>query len=320
VGELAASRHGAISRRQAADNGIGRNAIARLIERGVLREPVPGVLLVVGAPTTWQRRVYTAVLERGDDRFAIGSTAARLHALDGFTGDDRVVVVGRRGERTAFADVALSQTREHYDTATEVTEVDGIRCTTIARTLCDIARLHPERYERAVDDFVRRGFSLTWLEMTAAGVPTRGPWRERVTADLARRQSGGRVRDSWFERLVEACVRSPRLPPVERQFEVCRPNGELIGRVDLAIPSLRLAIEAHSRQFHTGPTREAFDQRRDNELAIEGWHTAYVGWSDATRTPATVRRTVERIAARRAKDLGIDLRTLVNPQRPALGR
>jgi hypothetical protein len=68
------------------------------------------------------------------------------------------------------------------------------------------------------------------------------------------------------------------------------------------------------------PTREAFDQRRDDELAIEGWHTAYAGWSDATRTPASVRRTLERIATGRAMDLGIDLRALVNPQRPTAGR
>ena len=60
----------------------------------------------------------------------------------GLKPDDRVVVVGRRGERTAFGDVTLSQTREHYDVSIELTEVDGIRCPTIARTLCDIARLH----------------------------------------------------------------------------------------------------------------------------------------------------------------------------------
>jgi very-short-patch-repair endonuclease len=132
------------------------------------------------------------------------------------------------------------------------------------------------------------------------------------------------VPDSWFERLVEACVQSPLLPPVIRQHEVRRADGSFVARVDLAIPSLRLAIEANSRRWHTGPSAEAFDQRRENQLAEEGWHTTYVGWANVSASPATVRRTIERIAVRRAADLGLDLPSSMwvppNAQRPLAGR
>ncbi len=70
-----------------------------------------------------------------------------------------------------------------------------------------------------------------------------------------------------------------------------------------------MAIEAHSRKHHTGPCREAFDQRRDNRLTEVGWQTAYVGWAD-TSAPATVCRSIERMVATRARDLCLDLADL----------
>lgn len=318
VGELAASRHGAFTRRQAAHIGATAQAVSRLRDRGVLVEPVPGVLYVAGMPRTWRRDVHMATLEGGDRRLAIASTAARLHGIDGFLDDRTIHVTGRRGAATGLPLVRLSQTIHGYPPNHLVT-VDHIRCATHARTLCDIARYHPERYERAVDDFVRRGHSLNWLAQTADEVEARGPWRARVETDLVARRKGGRVRDSWFEKLVEQCVSSPALPPMVRQFEVTRADGTFVARVDLAIPSLRMAIEADSRRFHSGLRAQRFDQRRENELSAEGWLTSYVGWSDATASPTTVRRTIERIAERRAKDLGLDLPTLLNAAKPTAG-
>lgn len=318
VGELAASRHGAFTRRQAAQLGASAQSVSRLRDRGVLLEPTPGVLCIAGMPTSWRRDVYVATLEGGDQRIAIASTAARLHRIDGFVDGPGIHIAGRRGAATRLPAVRFSQTGESYAPA-HVTEVDGIRCSTLARTLCDIARYHPERYERAVDDFVRRGFSLNWLAHTAEQMTTRGPWRRVVEHDLIARRHGGRVRDSWFEQLVEQCLTSPALPAAVRQYEVRRADGTFVARVDLAIPALRMAIEADSRRFHTGLHAERIDQRRENALAEEGWLTTYVGWSDATKSPAQVRRTVERIAARRANDLGIDLSALLNAQEPTAG-
>lgn len=318
VGELAASRHGTFTRRQAAHIGTSAQAISRLRDRGFLIEPTPGVLCIAGMPRTWRQHVYVATLEGGDNRVAVGATAARLHGIDGFLNENEAHVAARRGAATRLPRVRLSQTIDGYHPS-HVTTIDGIRCTTHARTLCDIARYHPDHYERAVDDFVRRGHSLNWLAQTAERVAARGPWRRMVEHDLAVRRRGGRVRDSWFEKLVEQCLRSPSLPPAVRQYEVRRSDGTFVARVDLAIPALRMAIEAHSRQFHTGHRAEAIDQRRENELAGESWLTTYVGWSDATSSPARVRLTIERIAARRAADLGLDLRTLVNAPGPAAG-
>lgn len=236
-----------------------------------------------------------------------GGSASRLHSLDGFDRCVDVDIAVHRGTRVALSDVRVRQVRGHYDPL-DIAEIDGIPCPTLARTVCDLAWCARPLYERAADGFQRRGHSLLWLQQTAVRIPRRrGDGVDLILADIERRLHSGRVRDTWFEELVERCIRSPRLPPLARQHAVYRPDGTFVARVDLAFPSLRLAIEAHSRQFHTGPRREAFDQRRDNLLAEVGWDTRYVGWADATSTPKQVCRLIERIALRRASDLGLTI-------------
>ncbi|MGB8859158.1 MAG: type IV toxin-antitoxin system AbiEi family antitoxin domain-containing protein [Ilumatobacteraceae bacterium] len=313
VGELAASRHGAFTRSQAAEHGLDRAALTRLRQRGVLLEPAPDVLLIRGAPHTWQQRAYTSTLAAGGHGIVIGGIASRLHGLDGFDDHHHVLAAIPRGGRMPLPNVAATQLRASYDDELDVTVVDHIPCSSIARTLVDLARYHPDRYERAADDFQRRGLSVQWLAQTIERVPPRrGDGRAMMLDDLERRLTGGTVRGSWFEQLVERCVASPRIPPVVRQYSVRARDGQFVARPDLAIPSLRIAIEAHSRRHHTGPRAEAFDERRDNSLAEHGWHTSYVGWSD-TATPASVCRSIERFVAQRAVDLGVDLAALLAP-------
>ncbi len=124
-----------------------------------------------------------------------------------------VLIAIRRGGRVLLPGVATTQTREWYDDAHDVTTIDGIRCSTIARTVADLARYHPPRHERAADDFQRRGYSLGWMEQTLDRIPRRrGDGLDRAYTDLAQRRNGGRVRESWFEQLVEQCISSPRIP------------------------------------------------------------------------------------------------------------
>lgn len=78
-----------------------------------------------------------------------------------------------------------------------------------------------------------------------AGIPL-------VISALDRRRADPALRGSWFERLVETCIRSPLLPGLVRQHEILDSDGEFISRVDLAVPSVRLAVEAHSRRHHSG--------------------------------------------------------------------
>ena len=129
----------------------------------------------------------------------------------------------------------------------------------------------------------------------------------RLLSELELRRDPIPVRGSWFEKLVEQCLGSPRIPGLERQHTIRDSSGRFVARVDLAVPLVRLGIEAHSKRFHTGSRQELLDQRRDNAVALQGWELAYVGYDDANSSPRSVRVYIERLVERRALDLGVVL-------------
>ena len=96
---------------------------------------------------------------------------------------------------------------------------------------------------------------------------------------------------------------------MQREYAVRDSVGEFVARVDLAVPLVRLGIEGHSREHHITPDERAYDERRDNRAAEAGWDIRYVGFADATRSPAQVRAYIERLVDRRARDLRIRLPT-----------
>jgi len=189
----------------------------------------------------------------------------------------------------------------------DIVVVDHIPCAGLARTVCDLSAHGRVPMVRAFDHLQRRGFSPRWVEQTATRLHV--PGRAGIPAALAearRRLDGPEVHGSWFERLVDECLASPKLPGLVRQHVIRDSDGQFIGRVDLAVPWVRLAIEAHSREFHAGPDAELVDERRESLAKLEGWEFEYVGWYHATRTPSQVREYLERLVERRARDLRLE--------------
>jgi outer membrane biogenesis lipoprotein LolB len=71
-------------------------------------------------------------------------------------------------------------------------------------------------------------------------------------------------------------------------------------------------LEAHSRQFHFGPSREAADEDRDLRAGGCGWEVVYLGWY-AQRRPAEVAELVADVpgAARVAEKCVGSMHTVV---------
>ena len=315
VVDLAAAHHGVVTRRQAAESGLLPGPLHRLIERGFLVEPAPGVLFIAGAPRTYRQQTYAASLLT-DDGAINAATAAWLHQLDGVSQPVRSDLCVERGVRPSVGTlpIRLTFTRTAF-TKEDTIHVDGIRVTSVARTIVDLAA-HPKvvALERLVDDFERRDLSLTWLEQTATRLRRKGrsgpaEVLREVERRRLRRARSERVRGSWFQRMIADCLRSPDLPGLVEEHEIRDSEGRLVARCDLAMPLVRLGIEAHSRRFHDLTTAEAYDERRDNRVAELGWDLRYVGWADTQTSPARFRAYVERLVARRAADFGIDLAT-----------
>jgi hypothetical protein len=73
----------------------------------------------------------------------------------------------------------------------------------------------------------------------------------------------GTLPQTWFEELLALCLRDPALPEMSLQQPIVDGNGRIVARTDIAFPSLRLGLEAHSRRFHFGPQAERLDEDRD---------------------------------------------------------
>ncbi len=177
VGDVAASHHGATTRRQAAELGLSAHAVTTLIRRGVLDEPAPGLLVVRGSVASPERLLTAASLLAAPHGLVADTSAAWVHRLDGFDRPPtRARVVVPKGTRVAVGSlpIGVRETRAGIDPRDVVT-VGPIRATGLARTICDIAATSDVRMvERLIDDFERRGRSLAWLEQTARRLQSRG--------------------------------------------------------------------------------------------------------------------------------------------------
>ncbi len=295
VTALAASQHGAFGIRQAAARGVTEKQRRVRIARGEWEMPLPGVLTIAGAPQTWRHRLMVATLSCSG---AISHRAAAvLHGLDGTWGEPLELTVRRpvRGDVPGFV-VHHSRVLGPED----LTTVDAIPTTTVARTLCDLGSVvDDDIVEQALDDALRKRFSQRWIEETLARVDRPGKsGTASLRRVLARPDRLGRTPDSRFERLIERAVVGAGLPRPVRQHPVHNAAGRLLGRIDVAWPDIKLGIEATSERWHGALSQQRRDAERDDAIEGEGWQLLYPEWRDALAPTAFIAVVGETVRAR----------------------
>jgi hypothetical protein len=304
VAALAASQHGAFNRKQAADHGVRSARLRRMLAQGLLEEPVPGVLVVHGSAPTWHRDLSVATLAVGGRAVVGMRSAAALHRLDGSRAEVVEIIVPAR---TRSLEVPGATVHRYAGLVrSDLVQLDGIRCTSVARTLADLGSVVPiDVVQKGLDDARRRKVSTTWLADVARRVNRPGVTGPGILLGLLEEaERVPIVPESWLERLLELCLTTPELPPIVRQHVIrCSSTGRVLARVDLAIPDLLLGIEGHSRQHHFGASAQRSDEERDLLVAAEGWELLYLGWHAALE-PDVARRRVVAVASARARLLG----------------
>jgi hypothetical protein len=295
---LAQTQHGVSSRRQAAEAGVTRSMLRSALAAGVLTAPVPGVLVVSGAPESWRQRLTVATTAGSGRALVSHRAAATLHGLDGppFAG---VEVTVPRGVRLPWLSGAVVHQTTRLTPADTVL-VEGIRTTTVARTLADLG-LVTSRFavEEGVDATVRRDVSVAWVADTLERVHRPGPTGTGVLAGVLRdRQAEAATPESVFERRLLRVLSTGDLPVPVAQHEIRTTDGRFVARVDIAYPPWRLAVEAHSRRHHDGWNKVATDLERDGRLAAVGWERLYVRWPELRQGEA-VRERVRAVLRQR---------------------
>ena len=286
MAEFAVSRHGVVTRTQAASFGLTAHDIRHAKERGWLTEPTRGVLVVRGHPTTWEQRLAVAIAAGTAHPLVSNGAAARLFALDDFVSAEGELVVLRpeRLRSSVARGIVVHHTNvlDHADRF----ENNGLPCTSLARTLADLGSTESEaRVWRALIAARRiHRVNPLWLQQTAVRLHRPGQQGTGVLMRALRRWSAeGTLPDSWFEELLRCMIRHPDIPPLVPQYVLTDSDGQFVARLDFAIPSARLGIEGHSRNFHFGPLREEADEDRDLRVTVCGWELIYLGWYSQRR-------------------------------------
>jgi hypothetical protein len=275
VVEVAQLQGGCIARRQARRLGFSGRVIDRWIVKSWLIPIHRGVYAVGHIPRTHEERWWGSVLACGKDAKASAGTSAAAHAL--LRPHPRVhVTTPSKRWRPGVA---------NHTADTDTVWIDGLPCTTVARTLLDLAGCVPVGVlESAVRQAQIRGvLDLRALaELTLAFPRARGVRRLRtILGDpvlLAPTRSKPErvalralVEDGWEWPDVGECV-----------------HGE---ELDLSWPASRLGLEIDG-PTHLTPVQRARDARRDAKLAAQGWRIVRVPDTDAAQAPAALRRVV----------------------------
>lgn len=289
VGDLAGRQHGVVSRGQLIEGGLSSDAIVFRLEHGWLRPVHRGVYAVGREALDDPARWMAAVLAVDGDRGARGallshSSAAALHGLLP-PRDRRAVEV-----TAAFSRKPRTGIRAHRSRRIDLigTRRDGIPCTTVARTLVDIAATgNAEAFERAWSAGASR--RLLWpreIEREAQAAPYRrgvGLVREALARDG--RYLGQRTRSDLERIALRLCedFGLPR-PHANRLLRI----GEQTFEADLLWPSARLVVEVDGDETHGHAAARRSDRARDLVLQLAGWRTVRVGWSEVKGDQAVV--------------------------------
>lgn len=284
VSDLAASQHGVVALDQLAALGLSRRAVSHRAARGKLHRIHRGVY-AVGHPLVSRRgRWMAAVLACGPRAALSHAAAAALWELRPSSATRIDVIVPTTGGR------ARSGLRVHRTPTLrpgETTARDGIRVTTVARTLLDLASSLPRRgLERALDQAeVLELFDLRELRAVAeAHAGERGA--ARLARALEHHTAGTTLTRSALEERLLAVVQSAGL-------ERPRGNAWVAGlEVDFLFAARRLVVEVDGYRYHR--TRSAFerDRERDAILARAGYRVLRFSHRQLTRAPGQVAATI----------------------------
>ena len=275
--------------------GLTASAVRDRVAAGHLYRIHRGVYAVGHSRLTGYGRTMAAVLAYGPKAVASHRTAGGLQGLreDNSAKTDISLPLQSARSRPGIHAHATPSLRP-----TDVTQRHGIPCTTVARTLLDLAEVVPRRQlERALEQAeMLRVFDLEPIDDVLAQANGRrgaGVLR-RVVAELV--DEPGLTANDLENRFLELC-RAAGLPKPAVNKWLTIDDGPPI-RADFVWSKQRLIVETDGWGSHG--TRQGFerDRRRDQRARLAGWEPVRFTRRQVLRDPGWVIDTTAALLAR----------------------
>lgn len=178
----------------------------------------------------------------------------------------------------------VPQILPHYTTIGQgdLTSNDGMRVTTPERTAFDLGRRLSRSAAVVLMDAMLRAETLD-LESVSELARQRRRWPGVSQLNEVLRLADPRA-ESPMETRMRLVLHDAGVPAAIPQFEVRDDHGRLIGRVDLAWPAVRLAVE-YEGDHHRERDQYRRDVSRINRLRMAGWTVLRFTADDVLRNP-----------------------------------
>ena len=293
LARLAARQHGVVALAQLRTLGLSASGVRSRVARGRLHRLHRGVYAVGHARVTRQGHWLAAVLACGADAVLSHRSAA---ALWGLRPSDRssvdVTTFGRAGRSRAGIDEHSGAT---LDTC-QITSIEGIPCTTVARTLLDLAGVVDRRaLSRAVNQAeVLRVFDARAVEAILERANGRRGAAALRAAIADHEPEAVHARSELEQRFLDLCS-AAGAPGPTLNARLSIPGGSI--EVDFLWRRPRLIAELDGNATHG--TRQAFehDRRRDQLLTLAGWRVVRFTWRQLEQEPERITTTIAALTA-----------------------
>jgi very-short-patch-repair endonuclease len=290
---MAGGQHGLISLEQLRRLGINRSTAQKRVDAGALHRVHGGVYAVGYRRPTRESEFMAAVLACGPEAVLSHRSAGALWGLR----EDRrssidVTAPNRRGRMPAGIDAHRDGSLVPVDRSS----LHGIPCTSVARTLLDLAavvsvwELRKAISEAEVLRVLDHG-ALRNLIKRSRG--RRGVARLRMLMDDIHPDTK-RTRSEMERRFLHMCERADLPRPdvnVSLRVDGMRLTPDFLWR------DSGLIVEADGRRYHDTDSAFQIDRRREQRLQLAGWRVSRCTWEQIDREPRRLAETIRGLLA-----------------------
>ena len=294
--------------RELLSRGVSAERIRTLVRRGVLVSAGRGTyaraaLVRAGGGLAGEQalRVTSVLAVAGPGAVGSHDSAAIIHGLDRLGPRSPALVAvthppgmgsatGRPGVRLHVA--ALPD--EH------VTVRGGIRVTSVARTVVDLARISSFRSGVVVADSALRGGQTSKAELRSVlAACARWPGIRRASQVV---EFSDGLAESVLESISRVAFRDHGLPSPELQAWVG--GDDVIGRADFLWRRYATVGEADGAVKYASPGRAISQLQRDASLRAAGFEVVHFTWDEIVRVPGQVAASIRAAFRRGAGQAG----------------